>query len=54
MKRCEILYFYSQQDAALKYELDNYERNRWIHIGSKIGMTPAGCKRRAAEMNFRK
>jgi hypothetical protein len=36
----------------LKDELEAYERNRWIHIGSKIGMTPAGCKKRAAEKNF--
>ncbi len=40
------------KDAALKKELEDYEKKRWVHIGQAIGMSAGGCKKRAQEMRY--
>lgn len=42
------------QDAQLKDAIDNYQKRMWVNIGKGIGMSPGGCKKRAAEQNFLK
>jgi len=42
------------QDAQLKEAIDNYQKRMWVNIGKSIGMSPGGCKKRAAEQNFLK
>jgi len=36
----------------LKFELENYQKRMWIHIGNQIGMSAGGCKKRAMETNY--
>jgi len=40
------------KDSMLKDAIDNYEKRMWKHIGKEIGMSPNGCKKRAAELKF--
>ena len=40
------------KDNQLREAVRNYEKNKWINIGRLIGVSAAGCKKRAAEMKI--
>jgi len=46
-RRCSDL-----QIEKLKAEVEDYQKNMWVKIGKKLGMSANGCKKQARNSGF--